>query len=161
MSSNPVTGFDFRFRGWLREEERARYCDHDPADDCRMDFVPLHYPQSDDSPIRQSGTEASDAKERLVLYHILKQNSRSDQMIMGPGILGFGLRYPPNLIDDFRLGFLSGKTPDWIVVNDFYTSWFLELRAVEQDAYHFVRMRLDNEFKPVYNQAGFVIYRKR
>ena len=97
----------------------------------------------------------------LPAIRFLKQNSRSDQMIMGPGILGFGLRYPPNLLDDFRLGYLSGKTPDWIVVNEFYTLWFLELRTLERDAYQFVRARLDNEFKPVYDQAGIVIYRKR
>jgi hypothetical protein len=97
----------------------------------------------------------------LPAIRFLQENSRSDQMIVGPGILGFGLRYPPNLLDDFRLGYLNGKTPDWIVVNEFYNSWFLELRAVEQDAYQFVRARLDNEFKPVYDRAGFVIYRKR
>jgi 4-amino-4-deoxy-L-arabinose transferase-like glycosyltransferase len=97
----------------------------------------------------------------LPAIRFLQENSRSDQMIMGPGILGFGLRYPPNLMDDFRLGYLNRKTPDWIVVNDFYTLLFLELKTVEQDAYQFVRARLDSEFMPVYDKAGIVIYRKR
>ena len=96
----------------------------------------------------------------LPAIRYLQKNSGPDQIIMGPGILGFGLQYPPNLIDDFRLGYLNGKTPDWIVVNEFYTSWFLELQSVEPDAYQFVRARLDNEFEPVYNQAGIIVYRK-
>jgi hypothetical protein len=84
-----------------------------------------------------------------------------DQSIVGPGTLGFGLRYPPNLTDDFRLGYLSGQTPDWIVVNDWYQAWFRGMRGVEPDAYQFVRNRLNNEYTRVYDHAGLEIYRRR
>jgi hypothetical protein len=100
-------------------------------------------------------------KNYLPVIRFLKTNTAKDQAIIGPGILGIGLRYPPNLTDDFRLGFLSGENPDWIVVNDWYELWFRGLKGPEPDAYQFVRSRLDGEFIPVYNDAGFVIYRSR
>jgi hypothetical protein len=90
----------------------------------------------------------------------LKQNVRSDQLIIGPGVLGIGLRYAPNLIDDFRLGYLSGKVPDWIVVTDWYETWFLGLKALEPDTYSFLGNRLKNDFSPAYNQGGFAVYRR-
>lgn len=99
-------------------------------------------------------------KNYLPAIRFLKENTKADQMIMGPGVLGFGLRYPPNLIDDFRLGYLSGKTPDWIVVNEWYEAWFRLLKWIEPDAYQFVTARLANEFKPVYSRGGFSIYHK-
>jgi hypothetical protein len=100
-------------------------------------------------------------KSYLPAIRFLKENTRADQAVIGPGVLGFGLRYPPNLTDDFRLGYLSGQRPDWVVVNDWYEGWFRSLKKVEPDAYQFVRTRLDNEFVPVYNEAGIVIYRRR
>ena len=100
-------------------------------------------------------------KSYLPAIRFLKENTKADQMIMGPGVLGFGLRYPPNLIDDFRLGYLSQKTPDWIVVNEWYEAWFRLLKGIEPDAYQFVTARLANEFKPVYSRAGFTIYQRR
>jgi hypothetical protein len=97
----------------------------------------------------------------LPAISFLKQNVRSDQLLIGPGILGIGLEYPTNLIDDFRLGALSGKLPDWIVMTDWYETWFLGLRASEPPTYAFVRNRIENEFNPVYNQGGFTIYRRK
>jgi 4-amino-4-deoxy-L-arabinose transferase-like glycosyltransferase len=91
----------------------------------------------------------------------LHENTNTDQSIIGPGILGLALQYPPNLTDDFRLGYLSGETPQWIVVNEWYDVWFRAMRRVEPDSYEFVKNRLDNEYTLVYDQAGFEIYRKR
>jgi len=97
----------------------------------------------------------------LPAIHFLQTNASPDQAIVGPGVLGFGLRYPPNLTDDFRLGYLSGQTPEWIAVNDWYQAWFLRMREVEPDAYRFVRSRLDYEYTLAYDHAGMAIYRKR
>ena len=97
----------------------------------------------------------------LPAIRFLKEHTRADQMIIGPGVLGLGLEYPPNFVDDFRLGFLSHAIPEWIVVNEWYREWFRGLKNIEPDAYRFVTDRLDNQFVPVYNNADFTIYRKR
>ena len=99
-------------------------------------------------------------RQYLPAISFLKQNLRDDQLLIGPGVLGIGLKYPPNLMDDFRLGALNGKLPDWIVINEWYENWFLGLKASEPPTYAFVRNRLANEFTTVYNQGGFIIYRR-
>ena len=99
-------------------------------------------------------------KSYLPTIHFLQTHTTPTQTIIGPGILGLALGYPPNLTDDFRLGYLSGETPDWIVVNDFYESWFRVLRKVEPDAYQFATNRLDHQYAPVYHHGGFIVYRK-
>ena len=97
-------------------------------------------------------------KDYLPAIAFIKQNVSSDQLLMGPGVLGFGLAFPANLIDDFRLGALSGKTPSWIVVNDWYEGWFGGLKSSEPAAYQFVRNRLENEYRPVYQHGSYTIY---
>jgi len=99
-------------------------------------------------------------KDYLPAISFLKQNVPRDQLLMGPGVLGFGLAYPPNLIDDFRLGALSGRTPDWIAVDDRYNRFFGGLKSWEPSAYQFVRNRLENEYRPVYQHGNWTIYRR-
>ena len=96
----------------------------------------------------------------LPAISFIKQNVPGDQLIMGPGALGFGLAFPANLIDDFRLGALNGKTPDWIVVNDWYEDMFGGLKSSEPSAYQFVRNRLEHQYTPVYQHGSYTIYRR-
>ena len=64
---------------------------------------------------------------------------------------------PANLFEDIRLGALRGKTPDWIVVNDWYVDSFGDLKSIEPSAYQFVRNRLDSEYKPVHRHGTYTI----
>ena len=100
-------------------------------------------------------------KSYLPAIHFLQQNVAATQTLMAPGSFGIALHYPSNMVDDITLGFHSGKTPDWIVVNDWYTDSFAGLRAFDRSAYEFVHARVNNEFRPVYNQNGITIYRRR
>jgi hypothetical protein len=99
-------------------------------------------------------------REYLPAIDFLQKNVKSSELMIGPGILGFALSYPTNLLDDFRLGVINGKTPDWIIMNSFYEGWTSDLKVVEPDAYRALRNRLVNEFHPLYKQNGFTIYRR-
>jgi hypothetical protein len=96
----------------------------------------------------------------------LKANVADSQSIFGAGLLGFGLAYPPNLVDDFRLGKVSGRIPDWIVVDDWYrevwyvSGWFNGLKVLEPEAFQFVEQRLKNEYIVAFDQGGFTIYKR-
>jgi hypothetical protein len=96
----------------------------------------------------------------LPAISFMKRNVHSDQLLMGPGVLGFGLAFPANLIDDFRLGALSGKTPDWIAVDSRYVRWSHALKFSEPTAYKFVRNRIEHEYTPVYEHGSYTIYRR-
>jgi hypothetical protein len=100
-------------------------------------------------------------KQYLTVISYLQSHVANNHLMIGPGILGFGLLFPPNLLDDFRLGALNGETPEWIVVNDWYKDWFLGLKASEPAVYTFVVNRLATEYVLVYTHATFDIYRRK
>jgi len=86
----------------------------------------------------------------------IKANIQPAQLIMGPGSLGIGLRYPGNLLDDIRLGMRSGKAPEWIVVDEWYSGCFAAMKSIEPDAYRFVEQRL-KDYRPVYQNGSITI----
>ncbi len=81
--------------------------------------------------------------------------------IMGSASLGFGLGFPRNLVDDVRLGCLTGRKPDYIVVNEEYARVFRDYSFHEPDIYRFIVARLTNEYDPVYDHEGVRIYALR
>lgn len=88
----------------------------------------------------------------------LKQNTRPDASIMGSSELGFGLGFFGNLTDDLRLGYLSGKTPDYIVVDSGYEEWIKIYSDADPRFAAFVKDRLTNEYHPVFVQPPYTIY---
>jgi 4-amino-4-deoxy-L-arabinose transferase-like glycosyltransferase len=91
----------------------------------------------------------------------LQQRRTPDAVIMGPSELGFGLGYNPPLVDDFRLGFYSGKRARFIVVDDNYRSFFQWLAQNEQPVYRYVQMSLDRDYQPVYRNGMYVVFARR
>jgi hypothetical protein len=108
-------------------------------------------------------------RARLDGYHrsfipaseFLKQNARSDQVIMGSAELGFGLGSFDHLIDDSRLGFYSGRKPDFIVLEEVYQSEIDSYQSRHPDIYQFIKSRLSNEYQKVYDQDHYEIYARR
>lgn len=88
----------------------------------------------------------------------LKQHTASGSVIIGSPALGFGLGFPPGLIDDARLGFYSGRTPDFIVVNREYADVFHNYSETRPDIYRFIVQRLSREYQPVYDGGGYRVY---
>jgi hypothetical protein len=88
----------------------------------------------------------------------LKKNSEPHASIIGTSELGFDLGFYSNLTDDVRLGYLSGKTPDFIVVDGGYREWFDVYHVTEPETYEFISRRLTGEYHPVYDSSGFTIY---
>jgi len=104
---------------------------------------------------------------RLDAYHktylpaigFLKTATTPSERIMGPAILGFGLMFPSNLNDDIRLGFRSGKTADWIVINEWYSGSFEEMKTMEPEAYQFVKARLER-YQPRFSQGTITVLKQ-
>ena len=82
-------------------------------------------------------------------------------LIMGSGELGFGLEFPDNLIDDWRLGFHSGKKPDLIVVGKQYEGMFHGLRTSEPEVYKHVTELLNQEYRQIYDHGSIKIFRRK
>ena len=85
----------------------------------------------------------------------LKRNAKPGDLIMGSGELAFELGFDGQVLDDSRLGFLTGKKPEFIVIEAHYRDFWLPTLAVYEPAAH---RHIDNlfkyEYELVYDQAN-------
>jgi hypothetical protein len=89
----------------------------------------------------------------------LKRNARPGDLIMGSSELGWELGWKSNLVDDFRLGYLTGKRPDIIVLDhNRYQEWIPNLKVFNPNAYQFTTNLLETEFRPVHRNDAYIIY---
>jgi hypothetical protein len=89
----------------------------------------------------------------------LKRNARPGELIMGSAELGWELGWKSNVVDDFRLGYLTGKRPDIIVLDkNRYQEWIPNLKVFNPKAYQFTTELLEREFHPVHRNDAYITY---
>ena len=79
---------------------------------------------------------------------------------MGSAELGFSLGFTSQLLDDTRLGYYSGRHPEFIVVDSRYQSWIVGYLASEPAVQAHVQTLLA-QYEQVYAHGTDVIYRCR
>jgi hypothetical protein len=90
---------------------------------------------------------------------VLKKTAKPGELIMGSSELGWELGWKSNLVDDFRLGYLTGKHPDVIVLDkNRYQEWIPNLKVFDPKAYTFTTGLLEREFHPIYRNDAYIIY---
>jgi hypothetical protein len=94
------------------------------------------------------------------VIRFLQAESRPGDLIMGSAELGFSLGFTSQLLDDTRLGYYSGRHPEFIVVDSRYQSWIVGYLASEPAVQAHVQTLLA-EYEQVYAQGTDVIYRCR
>jgi 4-amino-4-deoxy-L-arabinose transferase-like glycosyltransferase len=106
---------------------------------------------------------AQDPNQRdyLPVIDYLKSHKAPDGVVMGPSELGYGLGYDRHLVDDFRLGYYSGKRPQFIVVDGNYRGVFEMFKTDEPAVYAGLERELHNEYQPVYANADYVVYQRK
>jgi hypothetical protein len=95
----------------------------------------------------------------LAATEYLKQHAGPDDRIFGSAELAFELGFEGHVVDDFRLGYRSGKRPAVVVLDqNRYQEWIPNLQQTEPAAYTYITSLLDREFKLTYENAGYKIY---
>jgi len=95
----------------------------------------------------------------LAATNYLKEHAKGKGIVMGSSELAFELGYADNLVDDQRLGFRSGKRPDFIVIDkNRYDEWIPQYEQREPETYRYIRGMMDGEFHPVLENAAYRIY---
>ena len=85
----------------------------------------------------------------------------SGRSVMASSEMAFRLGFGPTFIDDYRLGYRSGKHPDIIVLDEArYQPWIALLAKQDPQNYWFIQRLLASEYSLVYNRAGYVIYER-
>jgi len=93
----------------------------------------------------------------------LKEHSGSGDLIFGSAELGFDLGFfNGRLVDDFRLGFLSGKKATFIVLDqNRYLEWIPNLKKSEPRAYSYIMDMLAHEFQVVQENSAYQVYARK
>jgi 4-amino-4-deoxy-L-arabinose transferase-like glycosyltransferase len=90
--------------------------------------------------------------QKMVAY--IREHRKPGDLTIGSGDIGFGLGFEGEVIDDPRLGYLSGKVPEFIVVDaHYYYYWFPLFHAVEPKAFAFLFDKLAHDYDLVYDEA--------
>jgi len=97
-------------------------------------------------------------REYLPAVAFLKAHPANGWIMAAPELI-FGLNFPSNLLDDYRLGYLTGKRPGIVVLDrNRYQEWIAALRTKEPAAYSYIQSMLEREFKPAFSNAAYRIY---
>ena len=83
----------------------------------------------------------------------LKQNAGAGDLIIGSGEMAFDLGFDGRVVDDCRLGFLSGRTPEYIVLEgQYYRFWLPWLSVHEPKTIQYIKKVLDERYEIAYDQ---------
>jgi hypothetical protein len=92
----------------------------------------------------------------------VKRNQRPGDLVMGSSELGWELGWSKNLIDDFRLGYFTGKKPDIVVLDkNRYQEWIPKLKETSLKEYEFTAGLLEREFQPADRNDAYVVYLRK
>ena len=89
----------------------------------------------------------------------LKEHAQGKGVVMGSSELAFELGYVDSLVDDSRLGFRSGKRPNFIVIDrNRYAEWIPQYEQREPETYRYIRSMMDREFHQVLENGAYQVY---
>ena len=91
----------------------------------------------------------------------LKQHALPEDTIMGGAELGFGLQFPENFVNDARFGYLTGKRPKFIVMDDATHSAWESSKEFAPELYEYIPLLLKENYTLAYENAAYKIYVRR
>jgi hypothetical protein len=104
-------------------------------------------------------TQRAYATAYLPVTAYLKAHAPGNGVVMGSAELAFELGYGDSLVDDQRLGFRSGKRPNFIVIDkNRYAEWIPQYQQREPETYRYIRGMMDSEFHPVLENGAYQVY---
>ena len=90
----------------------------------------------------------------------LRQHAAPPAKIAGGAELAFALGFGANLIDDLRLGYYSGREPDFIAANPVYQGWFDLSRSRDPKVHAYTRRLLESRFRIAFRNPSYTIYQR-
>lgn len=91
----------------------------------------------------------------------LKAHAGENDLIFASGEFGFGLGFSPRVLDDIRLGQLSGRVPAYVVEDVRYRENWEGYRIKQPALYAHIEKVLLERSEKVYEAGGYIIYRRR
>ncbi|HWR49574.1 MAG TPA: glycosyltransferase family 39 protein [Bryobacteraceae bacterium] len=87
----------------------------------------------------------------------LREHARPNDTILGNASLAFELGFDGSVVDDVRLGYYSGRRPDFVVLDQEYLWSIRRYKTTDPPIFEFIERRLTTDYSPVYDRAGYQI----
>lgn len=91
---------------------------------------------------------------------VVGQLRSCDGLVMGSAELAFGLGFDSGLVDDWRLGYHSGKRPDVVVMGKQYDGMIAGLKVREPEAYEYA-VRLLSGYETAFEGGAYRVLVRR
>lgn len=91
----------------------------------------------------------------------MKQHGHAGSLIMASGEFAFEFGFDGRVMDDVRLGYFSGKRPEFYVRDVWYTDWLEKAETRDPAVYRHVRDSLTGLYHEVFRNPGYTIYQLR
>jgi 4-amino-4-deoxy-L-arabinose transferase-like glycosyltransferase len=88
---------------------------------------------------------------------VVRKHIAADDLIFGNSSLAFGIGFDDGLVDDVRLGYHTGRKADVVVLDQEYRQAIDRYAQTEPELYRFIQQRIEKEYRPVYDRAGYRI----
>ena len=99
--------------------------------------------------------------EYLPAAAYLKQHGPPGSLIMGSGQLAYEFGFDGRLVDDVRLGYYSGRRPEFYVRDDWYDDWLKGAKQRDPAVYQYVSATLAAHYREIFRNTGYKIYQLR
>jgi hypothetical protein len=99
--------------------------------------------------------------EHLPAALYMKQHGRPGSFIMASGQFAFEFGFDGRLVDDVRLGYFTGKKPEFYVRDTWYDDWLEQAKTRDPAVYRHVETTLAEAYHEVFLNPGFKIYQLR
>jgi len=86
--------------------------------------------------------------------------SGSPRGIIAAGEFAFALGFDSGMIDDWRLGYFSGRRPPFIVANIIYSGWLEHSATIDPAIHAYMLKLLREEYKAVFHNPNYTIYQR-
>ncbi|MGD0437264.1 MAG: hypothetical protein ABSB86_12430 [Bryobacteraceae bacterium] len=99
--------------------------------------------------------------EHLPAAAYMLEHGHPGSLIMASGQFAFEFGYDGRLIDDVRLGYFTGKKPEFFVRDVWYGEWLDHAKTRDPEIYKHVSTTLAARYREVFRNPGFIIYQQR
>ena len=99
--------------------------------------------------------------EYLPAAAYMKQHGQLGSLIMASGEFAFEFGFDNRVVDDVRLGYFSGKKPEFYVRDVWYADWLEKAGTRDPAVDRHVRDTLAERYHEVFRNPGYTIYQLR
>jgi len=88
------------------------------------------------------------------------RRSGSPPGIIAAGEFAFALGFDSGMVDDWRLGYFSGRRPPFIAANDIYRGWLEHSATLDPAIHAYMRRLLRDEYRVAFRNSSYTIYQR-